>query len=56
MFTQTEFYVDAPHASTEQYGVLWVFIALANAGLYGLIGALLIKLLQVAGCGNRNGS
>jgi hypothetical protein len=42
----TAWYVDAPNASTAQYGVLWVAIALINAGLYGAAGVFFVKLGQ----------
>jgi hypothetical protein len=42
----TAWYIDAPNASTAQYGVLWVVIALINAGLYGAVGVFFVKLGQ----------
>ena len=42
----TAWYIDAPKASTAQYAVLWVVIAVINAGLYGRIGVLFVKLSQ----------
>ena|SRR5450432_973279 len=41
-------FVDAPNASIVEQCVLWVFIALINAGLYGGIGASVIKLARFA--------
>jgi hypothetical protein len=38
--------VDAPNASIIEQCVLWVFIALINAGLYGGIGASVVKLAR----------
>jgi hypothetical protein len=38
-------YLDVPTATTAQYAVVWVFVAILNAGLYGVVGALVIKLV-----------
>lgn len=39
-------FVDAPNASIVEQCVLWIFIALINAGLYGGIGASVVKLAR----------
>ena len=40
----TAIYMDTPCATTLDYDVLWTIIAILNAGLYGAVGAALIKL------------
>lgn len=42
----TAWYIDAPSASIMQYLVLWAVIALINAGLYGTVTILALKLGQ----------
>jgi hypothetical protein len=44
--TLDAWFIDAPHASIGEQCVLWVFIALINAGLYGAVGVFFVKLGQ----------
>jgi hypothetical protein len=46
-------YLDVPSATTAQYAVVWFFIAMLNAGLYGVVAALVIKLVGMLPPSNR---